>query len=53
MRNFKSTEQAQRFLDVHAAVYNLFNLSRHLVSVENYRFFRQHAFSYLKSAIAA
>jgi putative transposase len=28
MRRFKSTRQAQRFLSVHAAVYNLFNLGR-------------------------
>jgi len=26
MRRFKSTQQAQRFLSAHAAVYNLFNL---------------------------
>lgn len=32
MRRFKSASQAQRFLSNHAAVYNLFNLSRHLVS---------------------
>jgi hypothetical protein len=25
---------------VHAAVYNLFNLGRHVVSAETYRFFR-------------
>ncbi len=31
MRRFKSAAQAQRFLTVHAAVYNLFNLGRHLV----------------------
>ncbi len=31
MRRFKSMQQAQRFLTVHAAVYNLFNLGRHLV----------------------
>ena len=37
MRKFKSMEQAQRFLNAHAAVYNLFNLGRHLVSAENYR----------------
>jgi putative transposase len=53
MRKFKSMEQAQRFLDVHAAVYNLFNLSRHLVSAENYRFFRQRAFASWESAVAA
>jgi len=38
MRKFKSMHQAQRFLGTHAAVYNLFNLGRHLVSAENYRF---------------
>ena len=44
MRRFKSTQQAQRFLGVHAAVYNLFNLGRHLVSAKNYRTFRDNAF---------
>ena len=44
MRRFKSTQQAQRFLTAHAAVYNLFNLGRHLVSAKNYRFFRLRAF---------
>ncbi len=41
MRRFKSMEQAQRFLDVHTAVYNLFNLGRHLVSASDYRDLRQ------------
>jgi len=45
MRRFKSQQQAQRFLMVHAAVYNLFNLGRHLVSAKNYRFFRSRAFA--------
>ncbi len=45
MRRFKSMKQAQRFLTVHAAVYNLFNLGRHLVSAKNYRFFRSRAFA--------
>ena len=45
MRRFKSTQQAQRFLTVHAAVYNLFNLGRHVVSAKNYRFFRLRAFA--------
>jgi putative transposase len=44
MRRFKSTWQAQRFLSVHAAVYNLFNLGRHLVSASHYRDLRQGAF---------
>ena len=34
---FKSVRQAQRFLSVHAAVSNLFNLGRHLVKAEHYR----------------
>jgi putative transposase len=41
MRRFKSMAQAQRFLGVHAAVCNLFNLDRHLVSASNYRDLRQ------------
>jgi putative transposase len=40
MRKFKSIHQAQRFLNAHAAVHNLFNLGRHLVPAENYRYFR-------------
>jgi len=45
MRKFKSIIQAQRFLGVHAAVYNLFNLGRHLISAKNYRLFRLRAFA--------
>ena len=45
MRRFKSAHQAQRFLGVHAAVYNLFNLGRHLISARHYRLFRQSAFA--------
>ena len=52
MRRFKSTQQAHRFLTVHAAVYNLFNLGRHLVSAKNYRFFRSRAFSSWNCAAA-
>lgn len=37
MRRFKSRSQAQRFSDVHAAVYNLFNLGRRLVSAKHYQ----------------
>jgi len=50
MRKFKSVKQAQRFLNVHAAVYNLFNLGRHLVSAETYRFFRSRSFAPWKNA---
>ena len=52
MRKFKSMKQAQRFLNVHAAVYNLFNLGRHLVSAEAYRFFRLRSFASWKNAVA-
>jgi len=50
MRRFKSMKQAQRFLTVHAVVYNLFNLGRHLVSAKNYRFIRSRAFASWKFA---
>jgi len=52
MRRFKSMRQAQRFLKVHAAVYNLFNLGRHLVSAKNYRYFRLRAFASWNCAAA-
>jgi len=52
MRRFKSTHQAQRFLSTHAAVYNLFNLGRHLISAEHYRVFRQRAFASWNRAAA-
>ena len=52
MRQFKSMQQAQRFLTAHAAVYNLFNLGRQLVSAKNYRFFRSRAFASWKYAAA-
>lgn len=52
MRRFKSTLQAQRFLGVHAAVYNLFNLGRHLVSAEHYRNLRRDAFTHWTEIVA-
>jgi len=52
MRRFKSMQQAQRFLTVHAAVYNLFNFGRHLVSAKNYRFLRLRAFASWNYAVA-
>jgi len=51
MRRFKSIVQAQRFLDVHSAVYNLFNLGRHLISASHYRLFRLRAFASWKSVV--
>ena len=52
MRRFKSIQQAQRFLGVHAAVYNLSNLGRHLVSAKNYRYLRLRAFESWKCVTA-
>ena len=52
MRRFKSTAQAQRFLTIHAAVYNLFNLGRHLISAEHYRNLRIDAFGQWAIAVA-
>jgi len=45
MRRFKSMVQAQRFVTVHAAVTNLFNLGRHLVRAHHYRHLRTIAFN--------
>jgi putative transposase len=53
MRGFSSPEQAQRFLSVHAVVYSLFNLQRHLVSAAFYRFRRARAFKHWNEAVAA
>jgi putative transposase len=52
MRKFKSVRQAQRFLGVHTAVSNLFNLGRHLVRAQNYRDLRVSAFSEWGRAVA-
>jgi putative transposase len=52
MRGFSSPEQAQRFLSVHAVVYSLLNLQRHLVSAAFYRLRRARAFECWTEAIA-
>jgi putative transposase len=52
MRRFKSIRQAQRFVTVHAAVSNLFNLARHLVRAQNYRDLRTVAFADWGRAVA-
>ena len=52
MRRFKSAHQAQRFLNTRAAVYNLFNLGRHLTSANPYRYFRQRALASWRNAAA-
>jgi hypothetical protein len=45
MQRFKSARSAQRFLGMHAAVHNTFNLQRHLVSRSTLRTFRAEAAS--------
>jgi putative transposase len=52
IRALKSIQQAQRFLGAHAAVYNLFNLGRHLISARHYRALRTSAFASWKEAVA-
>lgn len=52
MRHFDSAVKAQRFLTTHAAVHNLFNPGRHLVTPECYRKLRFIAFNEWKRAVA-
>jgi hypothetical protein len=40
MQRFRSLRSAQKFLSTHAAVYNTFNVQRHLVSAQTHRAFR-------------
>ena len=53
MQRFKSARSAQRFLSMHAAVHNTFNLQRHLVSRSTLRIFRAEAANHWQNAIAA
>lgn len=52
MRKLKSVIQAQRFVTVHAAVHNLFNLTGHLVGAQHYRDLRASAFTEWSRAVA-
>ena len=45
MQRFKSSGSAQRFLSAHAAVFNTFNVQRHLTSASTHRTFRAAAMS--------
>jgi transposase-like protein len=53
VQRFKSAGSAQRFLSMHAAVHNTFNLQRHLVSRSTLRKFRAEATAQWNSAVAA
>jgi putative transposase len=52
IRRFKSVGQAQRFLNSHTAVSNLFNLGRHLILANHYRDLREVVFKEWESAVA-
>jgi transposase-like protein len=53
MQRFKSQGSAQRFVSVHAAVYNTFNTQRHLTSRTALRVLRGEAFDAWRTATAA
>jgi len=53
MQRFKSPGQAQRFVSTHSAIYNIFNLQRHLVSRKTLRTFRAAAVAEWNAASAA
>ena len=52
-QRFKSARSAQRFLSMHAAVHNTFNLQRHLISRSTLRIFRAEATAQWQGAVAA
>jgi putative transposase len=53
MQGFKSARSAQRFLSMHAAIHNTFNLQPHLVSRSTLRIFRAEAANEWRNAAAA
>jgi transposase-like protein len=52
MQGFKSVGSAQRFLSVHAAAHNNFNVQRHLTSARTHRAFRSSAMNLWRAAVA-
>ena len=53
MQRFKSAGSAQKFLSTHAAVYNTFNVQRHLTSAQTHRTLRAAAMTTWRTAVAA
>ena len=53
MQRFKSPGSAQKFLSTHAAVYNTFNVQRHLTSAQTHRTLRAAAMNTWREAAAA
>jgi transposase-like protein len=52
LQRFKSARSAQRFLSMHAAVHNTFNLQCHLISRSTVRIFRTEAAAEWQAAVA-
>jgi putative transposase len=53
MQRFKSAGSAQRFLSIHAAIYNTFYTQRHLIFRRSLRQFRVEATEQWRDATAA
>ena len=53
MQGFKSTGSAQKFLSIHAATYNIFNVQRHLTSASTHRVFRASAMQTWREVVVA
>jgi transposase-like protein len=53
MQRFKSAGSAQRFLSAHAAMYNVFNTQRHLISRQTLRSLRADAMTTWQAVTAA
>jgi putative transposase len=53
MQRFKSAGSAQRFLSAHAAVYNTFNVQRHLTSAQSHRVLRAATMTTWREVVAA
>ena len=53
MQRFKSPGSAQKFLSTHAAVYNTFNVQRHLLSAQTHCALRAAAMTTWRTAVAA
>ena len=53
MQGFKSQASAQRFLTIHAAIYNTFYIQPHLIRRQTLRLFRGEAMRIWSEAVAA
>lgn len=53
MQRFKPQGLAQRFVSTHGAIYNIFNMRRHLISRNTMRQFRDAAMAEWNAASAA